>query len=89
MTAIVQQGQSIIDIAVQHCGGAEAGYGVAELNGLSITDHVEVGQVLNLPDLVDKDIVRYYADRSIVAATGAGIYTGSKTFDETFDLTFY
>ena len=89
MTATVQQGQSIIDLAIQHCGSAEAAYDLAELNGLSITDHVETGRILNLPDVVDKDTVRYYSDRALVAATGSGIYTGNKTFDETFDLTFY
>jgi hypothetical protein len=90
MTATVQQGQSIIDLAIQHLGGIEASFALAELNGISITEILTPGQVLQLPAAANKDIAKYYADRAIVPATGTNIdLENNRTFDGTFGITFY
>ena len=85
---IVAEGQTLIDIAIQHLGSADAAYDLATLNGMSITDKLSPGQTLELPAVVDKDVVAYYANRGIVPATDTDVVVGGGTFDGSFDLTF-
>ena len=68
-TATVLDRQSIFDIAIQHCGAAEVAYDIAVINGISITDELTVGQVLELPEPINKDIVKYYKDKNLTPAT--------------------
>ncbi len=63
------QGQSLIDIAIQELGSAEGAYALAELNGLSISDELVPGQELELPDVQNKSIASYYANKAIKPAT--------------------
>ena len=85
MTVTVLEGQSLLDIALQELGSLEGAYNLAVLNGLSLTDSLAAGMLLQLPDVVDKRIVNYYLERNIRPATGK-ITRG--TFDSTFDYTF-
>lgn len=61
--------QSLFDIAIQKCGSIEAAYDIAILNGLSITDELTAGQVLNLPTVVNSNIADYYESKGIAPAT--------------------
>ena len=46
----VGEGQTLIDIAMQYCGDALRVFDVADLNGLQITDDLEPGSELKVPD---------------------------------------
>jgi hypothetical protein len=65
----VLSGQTLFDIAIQSCGGTEAAYELAVLNGLNLTDDLVSGQELVLPDVVNSDIVHYYQNNKIQPAT--------------------
>lgn len=63
--------QSLFDIAIQQCGSVEAVFAIAELNGLSITDALESGVLLEIPEwvVVDKPITDYYKAKGLRPAT--------------------
>ena len=65
----VQSGQSLWDIAVQHCGSADAALDVAALNGLLPTGQPKTGETIFVPEEENKKVVRYYAEHGIVPAT--------------------
>ncbi|MGY0034459.1 hypothetical protein [Pedobacter sp. NJ-S-72] len=67
--AVVDQGQSLFDVAVQHCGDVSAVFELAHLNSLSITDKLKAGSELILPIPVDSGLVKYFQDNSYVPAT--------------------
>ena len=62
-------GQTLFDIAIQSCGSAEAAFELAVLNGISVTDDLVPGQELVMPDVVNKNISTYYANKSLTPAT--------------------
>lgn len=68
---IVLEGQSLFDLAVQACGSIEAAFAIAELNGLAITDELEVGSTLIVPGSIAKQISDYYLVHGIKPATDA------------------
>ena len=70
-TVIAQNGQSLWDIAVQHCGAADAAFSVAELNGLLPTSLPKAGETLKVPDAENKKVAKHYAEHGIVPATKA------------------
>ena len=74
--ATVMPGQTLPDLAVQHCGSLSAWPQLAALNGISLTDEVQAGQVLTLPDAVDKRAVAIFKSGGYVPATGALVVTG-------------
>jgi nucleoid-associated protein YgaU len=49
--AFVQPGQTLADIAVQYFNSVQALSAIAALNGVGLTDEIEPGTVLLLPDL--------------------------------------
>lgn len=63
----VLEGQSLFDIAIQSCGSAEAAFELAVLNGVSLTDDVNV--VLLVPGIIDADIAAYFAKNGLQPAT--------------------
>ena len=65
----VLQGQTLIDIAIQELGSAEGAYGLAALNGLSVTDELVPGLELQLPTVTNKSISDYYTNKGIKPAT--------------------
>jgi len=65
----VLSGQSILDIAIQSCGGAEAAFELSIMNGLNLTDNLVTGQELMLPDVVNPDITLYFKNKNIQPAT--------------------
>lgn len=67
----VLEGQSLFDIAIQSCGSAEAAFEFAVLNGVSLTDDVDVE--LLVPAVIDTDIASYFANKGLQPATAPGI----------------
>ena len=66
---IVLDGQSLVDIATQYCGSADAAYDIALLNGLTVTDDLTPGLELKLPSVVNKKIADYYKNKGLQPAT--------------------
>ena len=69
MSATVKQGQTLFDIALQYCGGADAAFGIARLNNRNLTDELAPGEVLQMPDVRNKRVVKYYADYKLIPAS--------------------
>lgn len=64
----VDQGQTIADLSLQHCGTIEQMFDMAELNDLSITDVPHPGKPLLKTD-VTSYVATAYKDNGIVPAT--------------------
>mgnify|MGYP001264975549 FL=1 len=89
-TIKVQNGQSIFDIALQHCGDVAAAFDIAVLNDILLTDALAAGQSLAIPAVVNTDVVNYYKSRGIVPATDDLSIAEQwlSTFDFSFDTSF-
>lgn len=81
---IVLEGQSLLDIATQCCGSAEAAYDISVINGISITDDLTAGQELRTPVAVTSSIARYYTQKGIIPATAI-----TATTDENQGIDFW
>ena len=68
MNVKVLQGQSLFDIAIQHCGSVEAAFDLACENDLSLTSDVS-GLTLKSVLPVTGTIVKYYQNNNITPAT--------------------
>lgn len=85
----VSTNQSLFDIAIQKCGSIEAVFGIAILNGLSVTDSLGAGLVVMIPDELDKPVVDYYKTRGLNPGTsGDGVEILDRIFSEEFPLEF-
>jgi len=71
MTVTVLHNQTLIDLAVRNCGTAEAAFEIAVLNALMITDELEAGQKIQLPeiDFGLNDIAKYFSAKKHQPAT--------------------
>lgn len=71
MIAIVQDRQTVFDLALQYLGSAEACFFVAEKLGISVTDMPAPGASFEYEtsDIVDPHVVDYYRKNGIVPAT--------------------
>lgn len=69
--AIVLHNQSLLDIAIQHTGNVLNAFLIAQANGLAVSDELSTGQILIIPETVQKDtdILNYYTSRAIQPAT--------------------
>lgn len=72
MAKVLIQGQSLLDLAVQEYGTAQAVMQLALGNDLAVTDAVGAGNELVLPDSEVKniDVAGYFSKNSILPATG-------------------
>ncbi|MHA3046007.1 hypothetical protein JSO59_001360 [Riemerella anatipestifer] len=63
--------QTLLDVCLQHTGTIEGVFELAMANDLSITDDVQAGAVLQLPEGIktDRDIFNYYTSKNIQPAT--------------------
>lgn len=63
--------QSLWDVAVQHCGSADAAFAIAEANAHVPTarNTLNPGDTLAVPDPVNKKVAAHYANHGIVPAT--------------------
>jgi hypothetical protein len=67
----VLDGQSIFDIALMVAGSVEAAFDLAVENGLSITDNLMPGQLLQYSGtVINKRVVEHYKINEIAPATG-------------------
>jgi hypothetical protein len=80
-SATVQAGQTLADIAIQYCGRLDAFAALAALNGLGLTDDIEAGDVLTLPDVTDKRTVAAFKAGGYFPAAGATIIAGPQGID--------
>jgi hypothetical protein len=57
----IKKQQTLIDVALQYCGNADAISEIASLNDLELTQELEPGTVLMVPDILigDSDKVKY------------------------------
>jgi hypothetical protein len=64
-------GQTLIDIAVQELGDASRAFEVARLNAMSVTDDLEVGAVVLIPDVdIDKrSLVQMFTSKFLAPAS--------------------
>jgi hypothetical protein len=69
MKYIVKQRQTVMDIALQECGSAEAALEVCRLNDISLSDTIEPGTELELPAVSNQKVVEYYRVNGIAPAT--------------------
>lgn len=72
MKTIARERQTLLDIALQTGGSIETVLALAEANGLSITERLEEGQVLIVPELVeggDTRTVELYKAHKVEPAT--------------------
>jgi len=83
---VVQEGQSLFDIALQHYGNAEAVIDLVSDNGLQgVTQQLQAGQVLKVntaSERYNKAIVNYYRANGYLPATQQGV-----SFEEVLSLT--
>ncbi len=68
---VVLSHQNLLDIAVQNFGNAKAAFDLALKNGLSLSEDLIPGQVLQLPESLykDTDVAGYYRDKKLQPAT--------------------
>lgn len=66
---IVQQGQCLVDLAIQYCGDAMGIFQIALLNNISLTEGVHPGQELSEPEILNKPIQNYFYERKLTPAT--------------------
>lgn len=70
-TVKVKDRQTLLDVALQTSGSVEAVMDLALANGLSITDELSDGQVLEVAEVKDVAVVSRYEINSIFPATEA------------------
>ena len=66
---IVDQGQWLRDAAIQYAGTVTEIFAIALANGLSITDTIEPGSVIDIPNVVDAALVKFLSDNNYVPST--------------------
>lgn len=70
MKTVVQAGQTLLDIAIQEYGTIEAAFMLAKANNLSITDTLQAGQSVDIPEKVyDSELADYCQRNSVCPAT--------------------
>lgn len=68
---IAQTGQTVLDIAIQHCGDVETAYIIAQTNGFSIDSLLIPGQRLIVPNETNPIVVRGLQSLGAVPASGS------------------
>lgn len=66
---VVQNSQTLFDMALQCCGDMAAAYDIAVLNDIEVTSHPAVGVTLEVPDPANRKVVRYYSQNEIKPST--------------------
>ena len=72
MQVPVRNNQSLFDIALQTLGCTEAAFDIALINGISITDELLTGQILQIPSMsgyTQRRNAEYYTINGIMPAT--------------------
>ena len=67
----VLHNQSLFDISIRYTGTIENAFKIAVANGLSLTDELEPGAQLIIPEVeMNNDVVNYFSAKGIQPATG-------------------
>ena len=67
----VLHNQSLFDISIRYTGTIENAFKIAVANGLSLTDELEPGAQLIIPEVeMNSDVVNYFSAKGIQPATG-------------------
>ncbi|UDQ54985.1 hypothetical protein LJF28_04785 [Chryseobacterium indologenes] len=70
MKITVLHNQSILDIAVQYTGKAENAFDIAMINGISVSDSLVSGQIIEIPETnIDNDMVSFLKRKNVKPAT--------------------
>lgn len=71
MQITVLNNQTLLDIAIRHCGTVEAVAYIAILNNISITQELIPGQLIELPskDYGNQEVINYFSANKIDPAT--------------------
>jgi len=71
MKITVLHNQSLLDVAIRHCGTVEAVADIAILNNISITDNLIPGQLIELSnkDYGCQEVVNFFVANKIDPAT--------------------
>ncbi|WP_312296888.1 hypothetical protein [Chryseobacterium sp.] len=71
MKEIILHNQSILDVALQHTGTVESCFEIATRNGFSVSDQLEAGISIEIPENVLKntDVLNMYSAKKIEPAT--------------------
>lgn len=71
MTGIVQDRQSVLDLALQYFGTPEAAFTVADRLGIAVTDTPTPGAAFDYlsGEVIDQHVVDYYLRKGIVPTT--------------------
>lgn len=71
-TIKVSEGQTLKDVAVQYLGDATKAIGIAYLNKIELTDDIEIGTLLELPDNVEVEkmaFVQFLKNNKLIPAS--------------------
>ena len=72
----VLQGQSLFDIAIQVHGSVEGALELAQINGISVSDELIVGQQLIISDeIIDSSVADYFEEKQTKIVSGENIIT--------------
>lgn len=68
---IALHNQTVLDVAIRHCGTVEAVADITILNNISITDDLVPGQLIELPskDYGNQEVINYFSANKIDPAT--------------------
>lgn len=69
MKIVIKNRQTFFDIGLQYCGDREAAFAIAMQNDIAITEFVEAGTELEVPQPYNQRIVDYYKNNNIEPAT--------------------
>ena len=84
----ILQGQSLIDISVQHTGIAENLYAIARANGISIHEELQPGTILLIPKTeVYKQAVQYFIIINVSKPATNGTYTLTQNYVADYNST--
>lgn len=79
-TIQTNEGQTLKDIAVQYLGNAERVSEIALLNNINITDDLEIGTSLLIPevDIEKTSIINHFQKNNIVPASSIDVAVGEE-----------
>lgn len=69
MKIVIKNRQTFFDIGLQYCGDREAAFAIAMQNDIAITEFVEAGTELEVPQPYNQRIVDYYKSNNIEPAS--------------------
>jgi hypothetical protein len=75
MQKTVLHNQSVFDVTLQHTGSFKGLFALALLNGLSITEDLDAGRVLEVPAVDNAELLNFYLIRNAIPATAINTFS--------------